>query len=830
MKKVMKIMAVLIILLLTAALAAELLLQHLEESLPRPQEEPMMIVSVIGSITRNNSALSSYLSQDSILAPRGSTENHYLIAHYENTLPSSREKDLLKGAGISAVTLPYLSDEEIEFMVENEELSDEPNLKEKLSVLKLTQNQDFVLLNLPADLKTEQISDILGALADKKAVIIKFEHVTQTWSEELFDRNAKAAIDGGAHVVIGDHQSSPLQVQMYGEGVIIPSLSSFLGGRNTSGAMVTVAVYAAGVIVEVAPLQVERGVPALLKGSWHYFQAQAFLNRMVGDEFRRQPLKAFYASPALFKQGDGTDPEVAGEATQEINHNATYAVAAGHPLAVKAGIEILQAGGNAIDAAVGVAYALAVVEPDGSGLGGGGIMLIHLAAENRQIVIDYRETAPSTVSRDEIEKMMKWPSTGIPGFVSGLEKAIEAYGTLDYAAAIRPAFHLAKDGFVLTSQLHRKISNNSGKLARSPGAVRDFFRNGWPARVGEVITQPTLAKTLQSIMDQGSAVFYEGYISNSFIDVLKSQGVTLHKQDLKNYQPVVRVPLVGAYRNLTIVTVPPPAGGFNVLQQLKILNNFDLSAYAEPEPEVYRLLEQTMKTTYSDRRNYIGDPNFVHVELEELLSQGYVQEKVAQINEGRVPLQMFTDPYRPADNTTHFVVVDAAGNWVSVTNTLSYLFGNGLQAEGFFLNTQLNNFSTNPSSPNYFQPGKRPFSHISPMLVLNENSPILALGSPGGRRIPAYLTQVLVLLADFKLNIEDAIDYPRFWSEGKTIWVEAGMPREVTALFRRQGYEVVTWNPSSYFGRVAAIYYDLKTKKISGSGDPSRGEGIFKTQ
>ncbi len=533
--------------------------------------------------------------------------------------------------------------------------------------------------------------------------------------------------------------------------------------------------------------------------------------------FKNDPLPALRA-----QEGVLTDAT-----TEEESSIGNYGVAAGHPLAVEAGLKILEAGGNAIDAAVAVAYALAVVEPDGSGLGGGGIMLIHLAAEESQIVIDYRETAPTTMGRDDIKKIMYWPSTGIPGFVKGMEKAIEDYGTISYADAISPARDLARDGFPMTDEFNGRISNNSGKLARSPGALQDFFRGGWPAPAGEIITQPVLAETLQSIMAEGSSVFYEGYIGDSIIDVLHKQGMTLSRQDLLNYLPVVREPIKGGYRDLTIVTVPPPAGGFNLLQQLQILEHFNLSSYVEPASEVYKLMEETIKATYSDRRSYVGDPNFVYVPLDELLSKEYVAEKIKQINAGDIPLNMFLDPYRPSDNTTHFVVADSYGNWVSVTNTLSYLFGNGLQAEGFFLNTQLKNFSTDSSSPNYFQPGKRPFSHISPTLVFKDGAPILALGSPGGRRIPAYLVQALILFADFEMNIEEAVDYPRFWSEGKKIWVEADTPKDVTAYFRSRGYEVVVWNPGPYFGRVAAIFYNPVTGEFTGTGDHLRGDGVF---
>ncbi|MCR3920912.1 MAG: gamma-glutamyltransferase [Firmicutes bacterium] len=829
MKKVRKVIMVflLLIIITAAAVAGTIWLRHAEGRYPAPQETPLITVTIAGSIARNN-ALSYYLSRDAIVQ---SAENHYLIAHYDNSLPGNREKELLKDADISAVTLPYLSEEGFAFFLEGEEVSPDPETKENLSVLYLSQIPDAVLLNLSCEIKTVEMSQIISGYQDYNAIIVKFAYDTQDWSEDLFYRNAEFAIDNGAHIVIGDHEKSTSNVVIYENGVIISGLDSFIGGRNSSSAIVSVAVYPDGIMAEVAPLEMEGGVPALLMRPWHYFQAQAFLNNLIGDEFDRQYFKGVYASPQLFTLEENADEPFADEpSVKPVTGDKSYAVAAGHRLAVEAGMDILQAGGNAVDAAVAVAYALAVVEPDGSGLGGGGIMLVHLAEENRQVVIDYRETAPSTASREEIEKLVAWPSTGIPGFVRGLEKAIEDYGTLNYADAIKPAYVLAKDGFALTNQLQVRLRNNSGKIAQSRDALRDFFRNGWVAKVGETITQPTLANTLQSIMDQGSSVFYEGYISSSIIDALKRQGATITHRDLKDYQPVVRAPISGEYRGYTIVTVPPPAGGFNVLQQLKILNHFDLSVYTENEPEFYRLIEQTMKSTYSDRRNYVGDPSFGYVELDELLSDAYVAEKVTQISEGSVPLQMYTDPYRPSDNTTHFVVVDAYGNWVSVTNTLSYLFGNGLQAEGFFLNTQLHNFSLSPSSPNYFQPGKRPYSHISPVMVFKEDLPIMALGSPGGRKIPAFLTQVMVLFADMNMNIVDAVNHPRFWSEEKKVWVETGMPKKVTDMFRQKGYEIVTLSPSAYFGRVAVIYDEPEVQEFSGSGDPSRGDGIFQAQ
>jgi len=195
------------------------------------------------------------------------------------------------------------------------------------------------------------------------------------------------------------------------------------------------------------------------------------------------------------------------------------------------------------------------------------------------------------------------------------------------------------------------------------------------------------------------------------------------------------------------------------------------------------------------------------------------------MDSGHSTLSPDNGPHRPSDNTTHAVVVDAGGNWVSVTNSISYFFGYGLQAGGFFLNTQLNNFSSHPLSPNFYQPGKRPFSHISPTLLFKEQTPVLAIGTPGGRRIPAFLVQVIVRYTDFGETIEKAVAAPRFWAENRRIYVERGVAPETLSLFRSKGYTVITGKPDWFFGRVAALYLDPRTGQLSGTADPGRGEG-----
>ncbi|UNC91710.1 gamma-glutamyltransferase [Candidatus Contubernalis alkaliaceticus] len=808
------------------------------------KNEPMAELMVIGEIAGNNVSLSRWLRSKDYTAFKRTLEglnSPPVLSHYNNSLPTAKEKQTLEEIGLSFVTLPFLPLEDLEYVLEEDITEKYDELQRDLAALSLMDSEKdsaIILLPLPLEINPEEVKALVSPykdVTDKGLLIVKFTDASDNVdTEDSFISKAKLAIENGAHLVIGNHRKSLVPLQIYQDALIVESLDYFLGDKNEESASILFRSYEEGIQVEVHPLLVERGLPKPLTRPWQYLKGKDILEKAAGEEFSYVGLKAIYTSPSLLPQEEEEKNEEAADlkpaGDTEISEIGSFGVAAGHPLAVEAGMKILRAGGSAVDAAIAASYALAVVEPHCSGLGGGGIMLIHLAAEDRQVVIDYRETAPYTLDRGEISKIMNWPSTGIPGFVRGLEKAITDYGTMAYSDVIEPAYLLAKEGFPMYPELNSMVRNNSGKLARSSDALQNFFRRGWAAPIGEIITQPTLAVTLKSIMEGGSEVFYEGYIGESIMETLAQQGMNMSTQDLTNYHPMVREALTGTYRDYNIITVPPPAGGFNLLQQLKILESYDLSTYTEAEGEVYYLLEQVMKATYSDRRNYVGDPNFVNVPIDELLSENYIQEKINEIDSGTVSQELYMDPHRPSDNTTHIVAVDAEGNWVSVTNTISYFFGYGLQAEGFFLNTQLNNFSSNASSPNYFQPGKRPFSHISPTLVFKRGEPIMALGTPGGRRIPAYLAQILVQHIDFGADIIEAVDSPRFWSEGKEIRFEKGMPQETLDYFRKQGYRVIVQNPSYYFGRTAALYLDKKEEKLSGTGDPLRSEGTAEVE
>ncbi len=808
-------------------------------------DKPLVQAVIFGKISRNDTLITRWLknSNFSTLSQLPSISKEIVsLAHYENSFPSARETKILQKTGLSLVTLPFIPFEDLPYIVE-EKITDKVELQRDLAVLTLCKKENTLLLNLPLDISLQELIETIATYketATPQLLIIKFTPTAQTDNENeenIFSTKAKAAAEAGAHIIIGTHTANLLPLEVYADSLIIPSLDFSLGGNNTESAFILFTLYEKGITVEVHPLRLANGLPQSLHLPWHYFQSKQILQQIAPakEGFQPKRFKSVYISSSLLPLPepveltepllDPIETPLESEKKQAENNEGRFGVAAGHPLAVEVGMEILRAGGNAIDAAVAVSYALAVVEPHASGLGGGGIMLLHLAAENKQIVIDYRETAPFTMEQDEIGKIMNWPSTGIPGFVRGMEKALEKHGTMSRQDVLTPALNLARDGFPMSAELHTRVRQNSGKLARSQEALTNFFRRGWATPVGEIIKQPVLARTLEAIIKEGSKVFYEGYIADSIIKVLAQQGMHLSANDLARYRAILREPIQGNYRGYTVLTVPPPTGGFNLLQQLKILEHYDLGTYQQPTPEIYHLIQQTIRAVYSDRLSHVGDPRFVYVPLEELLSEEHILGKIDLIESGDIPMPMYRDPYRPSDNTTHIVVLDSAGNWVSVTNTISFFFGYGLQAEGFFLNTQLKNFSSNPRSPNSFQPGKRPFSHISPTLLFKDGTPFMALGTPGGRRIPAYLAQVIVQYVDFDANIEEAVAAPRFWPEGRKLYLEKGIPDRAISFLLEQGYQIIKRNPSFFFGRIAALHLDLETNKLTGTGDPLRGEG-----
>ena len=465
------------------------------------------------------------------------------------------------------------------------------------------------------------------------------------------------------------------------------------------------------------------------------------------------------------------------------------AVVSVDPLASSVGVEILKKGGNAVDAAVATGLALAVTWPGAGNLGGGGFMLIYLAGKRQVTAIDYREKAPEKST----QRMFLDPNgevdpgkadvgqlvIGVPGTVRGFWEASRHYGNLNWPTLVEPALRLARDGFVVDEVLARSLRGQARWMDQFAEFGRDFRKpDGRYYEAGETLKQPDLAWTLQLIHDQGADAFYKGEIAKKTVDDLQANGGIVTLKDLANYTARIRHPVRGTYRGYEIIGMPPSSsGGTTVIQMLNILEGYDLSETKRRAPSTIHLLAETMRLGFYTRAKYLGDTDFVRVDLEQLTSKPFARSLREKINRTHATssLSLGRDIVtRPeGTNTTHFSVVDAQGNAVANTYTLEDLYGSRVIAKGtgFLLNNEMHDFNLNPgitdtkgligTKPNLIEPGKRMLSSMTPVIVLKGGKPFLVTGSPGGRTIINTVLQVIVNVIDFKMDIQSAVDEPR---------------------------------------------------------------------
>lgn len=489
-----------------------------------------------------------------------------------------------------------------------------------------------------------------------------------------------------------------------------------------------------------------------------------------------------------------------------------YGVSASHPLAVKVGMDILEKGGNAVDAAIAISYTLGVVEPYGSGIGGGGVMLVLENGSDKAVVYDYRETAP-------ISGEIPPSNAGVPGFVKGMEVIHADLGSLPMKDLIQPAINYAKKGFKVDSYFHGRL-----KAAANRMPVEDLphlYPKGEAVKKDKVLKQPELARTLTLIRDQGSDAFYTGTISKAILKEIES----FSPVDLRNYSVIKRNAVHGQFGNLEVISAPPPVSGITAIQSLQMADILKLETTKNNEADFIHLTSEITKAAYQDRLKNIADPAFYSGFSEEILTMNYSKNLARDIS-----LDNLSDDYEVIDsladledhdNTTHFVVVDKEGNMVSATNTLGNFFGSGVYVNGFFLNSQISNFSMLPDGINSIEPGKRPRSFSSPMILRNDDY-LMGIGSPGGKRIPAVVSQVILRHFYFNEPLQEAIDHPRFYSEKNIIYVENGFPKKVLEDLSSRGYEVVVKKSPSFYGAVQAIIVDKKENIIYGGADKRR--------
>jgi gamma-glutamyltranspeptidase / glutathione hydrolase len=486
-------------------------------------------------------------------------------------------------------------------------------------------------------------------------------------------------------------------------------------------------------------------------------------------------------------------------------------VSASHPAAVEVGMAVLESGGNAIDAAIAVAYALGVAEPFGSGIGGGGAMLVLPPGEVPRYY-DYREIAP-------VSGELPPSDIGVPGFVAGMAHIHDEHGSLDLAGLIEYAARLAEDGVVVDDYLHERLE---GAAHRMPiHLLPRLFPDGLPIAPGETLRQPEYAAALRLIQDEGPQVFYEGELGEAVADAVSG----LELDDLAAYEVLELDPAVGTFAGYRLLSGGAPTSGATVIQLLQVAEELGITDLDLDGADAHHVLAQAWRVAHAQRTADLADPTVEDVEVEALLDPAVSRRFAAAIpDDGFVEVEEDDEELSLHSDTTHAVIVDREGTMVSMTNTLSNFFGSGLPVSGFFLNDQLKNFSADPDSINHPAPGKRPRSFITPTIVVDdEGRPVLGIGSPGGRRIPNVVAQVLVRWAGHGQELEDAVLAPRFHLERRVLEVEEALPNGVTEDLVGRGYEVTTTVPTSeYYGGVQALVVDWDAGTIDGVEDLRR--------
>lgn len=513
--------------------------------------------------------------------------------------------------------------------------------------------------------------------------------------------------------------------------------------------------------------------------------------------------------------------------------------------ASRVGAEILRQGGNAVDAAVAIGFALAVTLPRAGNLGGDGFMLVHDAASGKDVFIDFRSVAPRAATlamfvdnsgKERNEASVGYLAPAVPGTVAGLYHAHRRFGKLPWADVVRPAIALARDGVVLSPDEAFVFGWGQERLATSEAARKAYYKpDGSRYRAGETLRQPDLAATMELIAKEGADGFYRGPFAQRFAADIQAHGGLISAEDLAAYRPVEREPLVGSYRGLTVVTSPPAsAGGATLLNILNQLEHFDLKREGPGSAKALHLMAEAMKRAYTDRYAVLGDQDFVSAPVRGFISKEYAATRARTIDPNKATPAKKVDVGNPlpfeSPSTTHFSVADGAGNVVSTTYTLGADFGSGVMVSGtgVLLNNQMNNFSHRqaaqalregkPAPLNAMAPGKRMLSTMMPTIVYKNGKPWLITGSPGGSTIIDTVAQIIVNTVDFNLNVSEATHQPRiFQDQGDNLRVEPNFNPDTVALLRQMGHPITS---DETMGSAQSII--IENGLYQGGADPRR--------
>ncbi len=524
-------------------------------------------------------------------------------------------------------------------------------------------------------------------------------------------------------------------------------------------------------------------------------------------------------------------------------------VVAAHPVAADFGYEILLSGGNAIDAAVGTALVLGVVEPNASGLGGGGGILIYLNEPDSLTYINYYARAPQQVAEfNRDTHVSSARAVLVPGTVAGLSQALEQYGTMSWTDIVNRSISKIENGFIVDENLNALMMDSYGKLMNHPQTSSIYLKDLFPYVAGDTLVNQQVLSTLRKLADQGPDSFYSGELADSIVNAVSALGGTITGADLAGYKPVEKSPVRSKYRDYTLISAPPPQSGITLLEILNIIEFKNISAMGNfnGNSATFHFIAEAMKRGYADRMTYLSDPNFMEVPEDVLLSDEYAEIRYATIDMDRADpavmekteagdvqeflQQNYHEPIDKDGSTTHISVVDRHGNAVSLTQTLNHFWGSGITVAGFLLNNGMMGFSdTDEANTNTSAPGRQPRSTITPTMLFSDGDLFMVVGSPGAGRIISTLVEIICNIIDFGMTPDQANQAPRFCSRksAETLPVESRFDQALLDDLISMGHPIeVLGEMDNYFGGVHMIVVYPNSGMLKGSADPRRSGAV----